>query len=396
MAMKKKPFVGLGIGFVWLAVSALTGNAQSSTGFKFNNLTVSPFVNLEYSYDSNVYHNRNEREDNILTINPGVDLSYKGNDWGLDGKAWYGYDKYHDYDDLDQNRYGENLRFYAESQRGLRLVLGQSYIKTHQDDSILDGGRGIWRERDLHEITGALSYQVSERTAVTLSGLFSDLNYQNDIREYGNLYGWREWSTGLELARKLTAKSNVLLSGSYQEYKSDGARGIDSESTGYTLMAGFGSRATERISYRALTGVSWFDFADDDQLNGWVYSLDANWILNRKLVWSVAGSSYFQPSEREINQAEQVYSISTGLSYRPAKRVTARFDIGYLREENEYATNNRGAVETDKISARVRVDYRLQKYVMLYGALTYEDQLSDEDQYEFDRMRGVVGINLRY
>jgi hypothetical protein len=408
--MKKKPFVGLGIGFVWLAVSALTGNAQSSNGFKFNNLTVSPFVNLEYSYDSNVYYGKDDSDDSILTINPGVDLSYKGNDWGLDGKAWYGYEKHHDYDDIDQSRYGESLRFYAESPRGLRLVLGQSYIKTHQDDSILDGGRGVWRERDLHELTGALSYQVSERTAVTLSGLFSDLSYQNDVKQFGNLYGWREWSTGLELARKLTAKSNLLLSGSYQEYESDGAkrfdsngrridnngRKIDSNSTGYTLMGGFGSRATERISYRALTGASWFDYAGGDQLTGWVYSLDANWILNRKLVWSVAGSSYFQPSEREANQAMQVYSLTTGLSYRPVKRVTTRFDIGYLREENEYATNNQGTVEVDKVSARVRVDYRLQKYVMLYGALMYEEQFSDEDVSEFDRIRGTVGINLRY
>ena len=396
MATRKITHAFSGIGFLLTLLLCSQGHAQSASGFKFNNLTVSPFVNLEYSYDSNVDYDKADNADSILTINPGVDLNYRGNDWGLDGKAWYGYDKYQKFDELDQDRYGESLKFYAESPRGWRFILGQNYIKTHQDDSILDGGRGIWRERDLHEILSALSYQISERTGVTLNGMFSDLNYQKDSGKYVDLYGWREWSLGMEVARKLTAKSNLLLSGSYQEYDSGGAKGIDSNSSGYTLMAGFGSRATERISYRALTGVSWFDYANGDQLNGWVYSLDANWIINRKLVWSVAGSSYFQPSERQVNQAMQVYILSTGLSYRPAKRLTTRFDIGMRREENEYAVGKLGAVTSDKFSARARADYRLQKYVSLYGSFTYEDQFSDDKADEFDRIRGTVGLNFRY
>ncbi|MDD4102210.1 MAG: outer membrane beta-barrel protein [Kiritimatiellae bacterium] len=396
MATRKTSFALSGIGFLLTVTMVLSGHAQSTSGFKFNNLTVSPFVNLEYSYDSNVDYDKNDSADSILTINPGVDLTYRGNDWGLDGKAWYGYDKYQKYDELDQARYGESLRFFAESPRGLRFLLGQNYIKTHQDDSILDGGRGIWRERDLHEITSALSYQISERSAVTLNGMYSDLSYKNDGNQFGSLYGWREWSLGMEVARKLTAKSNLLLNGSYQVYDSDGAEGIDSNSTGYTLMAGFGSRATERISYRALMGASWFDYAEGDQLTGWVYSLDANWIINPKLVWSVAGSSYFQPSERESNQAMQVYVLSTGLSYRPAKRLTTRLDVGMRREENEYSVGNQGAVTSDKFSARIRADYRLQKYVSLYGSVMYEEQISDDKVDEFDRIRGVLGLNFRY
>ncbi len=396
MATRKTSYALSGIGFLLTLVMCSSSYAQSASGFKFNNLTVSPFVNLEYSYDTNVDYDGQENDDSILTVSPGVDLTYHGNDWGLVGHAWYGYDKYQTYDEMDQSRYGENLNFYADSPRGLKFVLGQSYLKTSQDDSILDGGRGIWRERDLHELMSALSYQISERTAITLNGLYSDLNYQNDVKKYGSLYGWSEWSLGLQVARKLTAKSNVLLSGSYQEYESDGAKGIGSNSSGYTLMAGFGSRATEKISYRALMGATWFDYANSDQLAGWVYSLDANWIINRKLVWSVAGSSYFQPSEQEANQAMQVYMLSTGLSYRPAKRLTTRLDVGVRREENEYAVGNMGAVTSDEYSMRFRVDYRLQKYVSLYGSLMYEEQISDNQMDEFDRIRGVLGLSFRY
>jgi len=385
-----------GIGILFVVFLGFAGLAQETRGLKFNNLTVSPYVNVEYNYDTNVDLDRREYDDSYLTINPGVDLTYTGNDWGLKGNAWFGYDKYFDYDELDEPRYGQSLSVYKESAKGWRLVLGESYMKSRSNDSVLDGGRGIWRERDIFELTGALSYQMGERTGVTLNGLYSDLNYHNDSNRYGYLYGWEEWGVGLELARKLTEKSNLLISGMYQEYESDGAKGLSSDSTGYTLMAGFGSRATERISYRALTGVGWFDYADDDQLTGWTYSLDANWLINKKWAATVAGSSYFQPSEREANQAMQVYTLSGGLTYRPMRKLTTRMDLAYRREENEYARAGVGDVTDDVFSVRFRADYQLMQYVSVYGGLTYEDWKSDDRSQEFDRFLGTVGLSFRY
>ena len=298
-----------------IVLSASRSQAQESRGFKFNNLTVSPYVNLEAAYDSNVNYGQGsgggrqeEVGDTILTFSPGVDLTYNGNEWGLAGNAWYGYDRYTDEDRLNADRYGESLKFWRESAKGWRMVLGESYVKSAQNDSIMDGGNGLWRDREQFDLTGALSYQLSEKTGLTLSGMYSDLSYQNDEdQNAAPLYGWQEYTIGLEVARKLTEKSNLLLSGSYQEYISDGATGgVSDNSSGYTLQAGFGSRATERITYRALVGASMFDYGGGDQLMGTTYSLDGNWIINPKLALSVAGSSYFQPSERESNQAMQV------------------------------------------------------------------------------------------
>jgi len=396
MATRAIPYAMASIGFLFSVVLGSASYAQDTQGFKFNNLTVSPFVNLEYTYDSNVDMDKREYDDSILTVNPGVDLTYKGNDWGLNGNLWYGYDWYKKYDQLNADRYGESLSFYTESAKGWRLVLGESYLKSSENDSILDGGRGIWRDRQLLELTGALSYQLSERTGITLSGLYSDLDYENDQNQYAALYGWREWSAGLEVSRKITEKSNILLSGSHQEYESNGTSGIGSSSSGYTLMGGFSSRATERISYRALTGVSWFDYADGDQLTGWTYSLDANWLINKKWAATVAGSSYFQPSETEMNQAMQVYALSGGVTYRPMRKLTTRFDLAYRREENEYSYSAQSAETDDIVSARVRADYQLMRYVSVYGSVEYTDRMSDNSDYEYDRIRGTMGLSFRY
>ena len=397
MATRTVPYAVASIGFLFTVVLGLSSHAQDTRGIKYNNLTVSPYVNLEYAYDSNVDRDKEEYEDSILTVNPGVDLTYTGNDWGLSGNAWYGYDKYMEYETLDESRYGESLKFYTESAKGWRLVLGESYVKSRENDSIIDGGRGIWRDRELFEVNGALSYQVSERTGITLTGMHSDLRYLNDQNQYSPLYGWSEEVVGLELSRKLTEKSNLLVEGSYQTYESDGAEGIDSSSTGYSLMGGLGSRATERISYRALTGVSWFDYAEGDQLTGWTYSLDADWLISKKWAASVAGSSYFQPSEEQANQAMQVYTLSTGLTYRPMRKLTTHYDVAFRREENEYSYDDNGGGSTDDIfSARARADYQLMRHVSVYGSVEYEKQMSDNDVSEFDRYRGALGVSFRY
>jgi len=369
-------------------------------GFKFNNLNVSPFVNLEYTYDSNVDYDKNDYDDNIFRINPGVDLSYVGNEWGLSANGWYAYDWYSEYDILNASRYGDSIEFYRETASGWRLILGQRYLKSNQDDSMLEGGRGLWRKRSEWALNGALSYELSERTTVTLNGMYSKLTYDEDSSQYAPLYGWEEWTGGLELARKLTEKSNLLLNGSYQNYVSDGATGgTSSQSTGYSLMAGFGSRATKKISYRALTGMSWFDYADGDQMSGWTYSLDSSWAINRKWAWSVAASSYFQPSEREQNQAMEVYTFSSGVSYQPMRKLTTRFDLAYRREENQYASGlapQLGSITEDRFEARLRADYKLNRYASVFCGLEYMQQLSDDSTYEFDRYRGTLGMSLRY
>ena len=100
-------------------VGALATTASAADrGFQFNNLNISPYVNLQYRYDSNVDStHRGEFDDSILTVTPGVDLKYKGNNWGLDGSAFYGYDMYMKYDELDTHRWGERLKLWYDGER---------------------------------------------------------------------------------------------------------------------------------------------------------------------------------------------------------------------------------------------------------------------------------------
>ena len=394
----KKILINLTAGCVGLAVLAQMSYAGEEDGFRYKNLSISPYVNLEYTYDSNVnYEHSDEEDDHIFTVNPGVDLNYKGNDWGINVNAWYSYDYYHDNNDLDADSYGESIGFYWESPKGIKFLLDQNYVMASQNDSLTSGdGNGVWRDRNQFDLAAALGYQFSEKTSATVHGSYLDLWYDTDKDKYGDLYGWKEYSVGLELARQMTAKTDLLINGSYMQYDSDGAKGgVDSSSTGYSLMAGVGSRATERIAYRMVAGASWFDYADGDMLTGFTYDASLSWVLSRKWALSFAGASYFQPSEREANQATQTYTASSGLTYKTTPRLTTSFDLAYRREENEY--DNAGSSDADdRYSARLLARYNLRKYVNLYAGVEYEEQTSDEDMNEFDRYRGTLGVNLRY
>jgi len=396
----KNKLLTLIAGCSFLAMLAQLSYAGEENGFRHNNLSVSPYVNLEYTYDSNVnYSDSGDEDDHIFRVQPGFDLNYKGNDWGINGNAFYSHDWYHENDRLDKDSYGENVDIYWQSPRGLAFVLGQSYVVSSQSDSITsDNGNGLWRDRNQFDVTGALSYEFSEKTSAALTGMYSDMWYDNAQDAYGPLYGWKEYSVGLELSRQLTAKSDLIVNGSYQQYTSDGATGgVSSDSTGYSLMGGFGSRATERIHYRVVAGTSWFDYGDGNMMSGVTYDASMSWVLSRKFTLTFAGSSYYQPSEREQNQAIQAYTASTGLTYLTTARLTTSLDLAYRREENQVDTvSTTDAGADDRYSARLMARYKLRKYVNLYAGIEYEEQTSDVSSDEFDRYRGTLGVNLRY
>lgn len=389
----KKMLFSEGLATCGFMAALAAATAQADGGFKFDNLTVSPYVNLEYKYNSNVENNRHEYADSILHVTPGIDLTYEGNDWGITADLFYGYGKYMKYDELDSRRWGERVKAWWESEGGWRLVLGESYVQSKDSDSIIDGGRGVWRDREQLQFTGALSYST-ERNRFTLDAAYSDLHYHNDPKRYQQLYGWSRWSAGLEFARRLTDKTNFLIGGDIGQYNSDGAKhpGYKDDSSFYTLQAGLGSRASKKITYRLMTGVSWFDYGDEDLMVGWIYTADASWVFNRKLALTIAGSSYYQPSESVANQANKVYTLSAGLTYRPYKKLTGRFDLAW-RHEDEVRSSR---YNEDLISARIRADYRFAKYMTVYAGFQYDRRFAQTSYYEYDRCLGLVGLRLSY
>lgn len=390
------------LGGVLLSFSA--GAQQASQGIRLldDKLTISPAVDIGVMYDSNIIFNHTDTGDFIYRVNPSLNMKYVGTDWGMMGNAWYAHNWYDKYDVKDNHRWGETYGISYDSPKGVRGFLRESYIESDQNDSwSLNDGDGIWRNRMQFDVVGGISYDLSERLSATLHGMYSDIWYENDSNAYYPLYGWKQWSLGGELAHKLTERSAVLLSASYQEYFTDGKdylNRFDNTSYGYSLMGGVMSRATERIRYRALLGATMYDYAGT-QSYAPSYMLDATWMISSKLAATVAGASYFQPSERDYTQRRTVYTISGGLTYSPVKRVRLTLDGLYRGDENETVKEYSSAVDysRNQYTVRLRASYQLQKYVSVYcaGEYTYQDS-NRMVQDQWDRYLISVGMSLRY
>lgn len=371
--------------------------AQKSDGLRFGNFKLSPYISIDASYDSNIRLQPNAQADIIYRVNPGLDAEYNGTDWGVVGNAWYAYDLYQKYDILNASRYGEDLEIYVESLKGWKFRMGERYSYSSQNDSMLGGGSGVWRNRHELDVDAVLAYEINERWSVGLNGMYTDNWFDRTEQKWQPLYGWSSIQVGAESDYAITKKTGFLLNASYQRYMPDAElQGVNNESDGFTVMAGLGSRLTERLKYRIMLGGTMFSYAGDTTFSP---KVDANihWLMTQRWALTVAAGTYYQPSETAPSQAKNIWTASAGVSYKPTERIDMTLDIVYRRENNEtmYAQSAAKDYVTDQYAARYRVSYWFIKYASVYAAAEYTLQ-TDDIIADWERYRLSIGCLFRY
>jgi hypothetical protein len=331
--------------------------------------------------------------------------------WALSGNVWYRWNSYaHNNGNMGENSYGEALTYKwttsKPNEKGWSLLLGERYAFINQSDGLdTRTGRGIWRDRQNLDINGVLERRFTERWHADLMGQYNWIDYKNDSGKYAPLYGWSEWAIGAEAGYAASPWTDILLSGGYADYTQHGGHGYrnySNDSHVWTVQGGLATRATQKISYRVLTGVSWLDYGGHNNADvGWTYSLSANWRITRQLQWSALGASYYQPSERSRGQAIKVYALSTGLSYLTlGDKMTLSGNIAWRHEQNVYSDRYLGAgndFDEDLMSARLGADYTLNRWMSIFANFSWEeDWCEDNKNYDYHRFRGTIGVRFHY
>ena len=386
--------------------------ADKPQGFRFFNqhLTIKPYVALSYTYDSNVDTTRHAESDSIFCIQPGADFEWKGERWALVGSLWYRRNAYCEYaNEMGENSWGESLAYKwttsKQNERGWSLVLAEKYRYTDQSDALGSGdGRGIWRDREALDISGAIQRRFTERLHAEVMAQYNWLDYKNDTGKYAPLYGWSEWSAGAQAGYAASKWTDLLVAGGYSHYtqkKGRGYRNYSNDSQVWTIQAGLGTHATEKITYRALMGVSWLEYGGHANADcGWTYSLDANWKITRQLQVSALGKSYYQPSERTVGQAIKVYSLSGGLSYLTlGDKMTLTANVAWRYEDTCYNDRYLGYgnnFDETILSFRFGADYVINRWMSVFAAFTWEEEWCDVKTYGYDRFRGTIGMRFHY
>jgi len=388
--------------------------ADKPTGFRFmnNRLTIKPYVALSYIYDSNIDTTSKANGDSIFCVQPGADFTWRGDRWELAGTLWYRYNAYCEYsDELGENSYGESLAYkwtnVSEEGKGWNLMLSERYQYVSQNDGLNSGsGRGIWRDREQTDVTGLLERRFTDRLHADVQGQYSWLDYKRDSSNYAPLYGWSEYAAGREAGYVASKWTDLLISGGYSHYlqkQGHGYKDYNNESQVWTVQGGLGSHATEKITYRALAGVSQLEYGGHNNADmGWTYQLSSNWRITRQLQASLLGNSFYQPSERSLGQAIKVYALSAGLSYLTfGDKMTFTGNVAWRYEESVYSDRYLAAgndFDEDILSLRFGANYILNRWVSLFADITWEESWcgSGRDEYDYDRWRGTVGVRFHY
>ena len=409
-----KHLTGLAIATFSVVPALMAGEsvADKPQGFRFFNqhLTIKPYVALSYTYDSNIDTSRHGESDSIFCVQPGADFEWKGERWALVGSLWYRRNAYCEYaNEMGENSWGESLAYKwttsKQDERGWSLILSEKYRYTDQSDALGSGdGRGIWRDREALDASGVIQRRFTERLHAEVMGQYNWLDYKNDTGKYAPLYGWSEWSAGAQAGYAASKWTDLPVAGGYSHYtqkKGRGYRNYSNESQVWTVQAGLGTHATEKITYRALMGASWLDYGGHSNADcGWTYSLDANWRITRQLQVSALGKSYYQPSERTVGQAIKVYSLSGGLSYLTlGDKMTLTANLAWRYEDTCYSDRYLGYgndFDEQILSARVGANYTINRWMSVYADFTWEEEWCDVRAYGYDRFRGTIGMRFHY
>ena len=345
---------------VAMAAVASADVLDRPTGVKIGQrMTLRPYVSLSAAYDSNVHGRQNggaSKGDVLWSINPGLGIDYKAENWALLLNLYYRYNAYTKSENADrynQHSYGETLRWNWSDSRGVEkgwsLMVSETFHQITMMDDISMGDSAYSADRRNLTFNAAAQRRFNEHWHSDVNGSYYMMDYDNDTGKTGMpaMYGWQRWTVGAEVGFAPSRWTDIIGAVGYQGYIQDNVANsrYSRDSQGYTAQIGLGSYATERISYSALAGWSRFEYANNaSSADGFVYTLSGNWKIDDTLQTMLLATSYYQPSEREYLSKSRVDSISWGIGKSLIRgKLRSTLDMTYRHDTHE--SLNAGAID---------------------------------------------------
>lgn len=389
-----------------LAASATSYAAVGPQGIRLfgRRMTIKPYVSVSATYDSNIDTTKHGTDDTIVSANAGASFNIlQGDRWSVNGNVWYrfhSYSKHHETNNKDS--YGASISGSWQNSdvmsRGWSLSGAFHYTHSLQADSLLSGeGRGIWRDREAMGVSAAVERRFSGVLHGNLSASYNWLDYHRSTG-YAPLYGHSTYSVGAGIGAALTRLTDISLNGSWSHSKQKGTDVTGNSSSSYSIMAGLGSRATKRINYSLMAGMSAAKWGGHNNVNkSFTYSASAGWRVTKHWNISLAGSSFYRPSETFAENDTKNYTMSIGTSYLTlGERVTVTGDISYRYEDVVYSGNGLGGDE-QILSFRLGASYTFNRWVSCYiNFATEEEWYEHGGRMDYDRYRIEAGMTFHY
>ncbi len=392
-------------------LAPLAASADPGDGIGVGSWLLSPYIDINATYDSNVYKTRdNEIADTFFEPEFGLRMSSstETNLLTLRGNAFMSRREYSSESSQDFSSWGDNLslqygrpeHFTIEGIQSFRHV--QDYDRHASDmessglsESMVQDIHTLSAERNINQIGLGATRRLTDKTELTLGYRYCDVLYAND--QFLDLDG----QVGqIDAAYLMTDKTAAFLSlhGGIQNQE-----GTDGSATYAIARLGATTRGSDKMAYNAGAGIEHYTrpvASGNESFDTFNFNVTADWYVTEKVTLRCGGLNGTQLSSFYEGNGLNYVSGWAGAGYRwkPSTILSVR---GIYRRDSYLDPVPDGNTTIDRadtrIEAHARIDYTAPaNFLKLYFEASLDIADSNINTADYVDKRIMVGAELLY
>ena len=380
--------------------------AKEGAGFTFDGgkLTVSPVVNMGVFWESNGNNSSHDEDAGAgYHIQPAISFSYAAKRMSFGANTYYTFERGFDSDNgQDSDSYGFSLSGRRELSRRWNLGISASYNHS-ENDQFTERPSGIpgisfaslyKDESDNYALNASLGYR-SERWQFSFGAGWSRTETKG--RNNWGSNDSNNYNVSALVGRAIGPSTYWNVSGSMSFDKPSNGE----TSTSYALMTGISGEVTNKTSYSAMVGVSFYDYSgnQDDTDFGPSYSVSIAHRFSRRITLSAAFDSRYE-SEQNANPGDYYswsHNLTAAMNFQISDPLSARLSSTFSYEDHTAPAG--GSYDRTYFQTAASLYYAFNSYVSLYTTASWRTDIADGAGYrddDRDDIRLDAGLSFRF
>lgn len=373
----------MGIATIVWAGALVCVMAGPGEGIKVGDTTLSPYLDVQGAYDSNVQVTDKNAQDDVLFVETvGLDVSRMTDKVKLSGKAWVAPAQYVDLSEEDHTDFGAKVAGLLGTREMVEADLGAEYKQLEQ----LDYSTKSIEERKMTDLRAGVGRSLTDKLEGDIAGTYSSTDYTSE-----DLLDWSEAAMSVEMGHAMTAKTAATITGRLASQD----KTLDSNATLGSVLVGVKSRRTDKLSANAGVGFRSCDYGDDT-MNGFSFKVGGTWKATPMMTVRATAGDETLPATQDLNNERVVTTVNAAVDYKIATDYTATVNGTYRNEKYDKLVNGQ-TKKSDSIGGSARLTYQAPvKFLQLYGEVNTENYNSSINGNDFTKTMVLAGATVRY
>lgn len=387
-------------------VAERVANNNQNLGVRAGGFVVVPKVDLEETYNDNIYATTNNTEsDFITTVRPEVAARSNWSRHALNAKVNAEWNKYADNSREDHTNYFAGVDGRVDVLKETSIGGGVAFARDHEDRGNPNSLGASTEPTQVDIATGRIgAYRGLGRFNARVDSEVKDMDYKNGFTNGGglvdnNLRDRTEYTQTARVGYKATPGTELFVRGSLDNrvYDRKGTTAnVNRSSRGDKVVGGVAVEVTGKTKAEAYAGYMHRDYTDVTRkdVSDVTYGGKLTW--NPTQLTTVTGS-VDRDVEETVTAASSSYvntAYRVGVQHALTRSLVATGGLGYANNDYKgFAANQR---DDDMISADAGVKYYLNRFLSAGVKYSYFDRDSNVAGGDYDRNRVMLTLTGNY